>query len=264
MLKNLDLRLFLPQPPLWLIAAAVLLLVASWVPLALFLKHRFSWHEEPRIHLWQDMDNQPKLKAQGTTPVFADGRAMRPHAAGTIARGHLDTDDHLHRGFVLAAGDGGQLETVYLEGIPGEFEVDEEFVAHGQLKYNAQCYPCHGFDGRGNGPVNQRGAALQANANAGVKLGTAWVPVTNLLQEAEPGQLQFGPGLYPDGKLYNTIVNGKGNMVGQGHALSLEDRWAIVAYVRALQLAQRPDAVQAAWGQQDRPGPAALADRDQP
>ncbi|MEM1099578.1 MAG: cytochrome c [Planctomycetota bacterium] len=262
MLKNLDLRLFLPSPPLWLIAAAALLLVASWVPIALFLKHRFSWHSEPRIHLWQDMDNQPKLKAQSATPVFADGRSMRPQIPGTVARGRLDTDDHLYRGFVLAAGSDGSVATEYLEGIPDQFEVDEKFLAHGQLKYNAQCYPCHGFDGRGNGPVNQRGMALQTNKDPGVKLGTAWVPVSSLLAQLEDGSLQFGPGVYPDGKLYNTIVNGKGNMVGQGHALSLEDRWAIVAYVRALQVAQAPDAVQAAWQQIDEENTPALADND--
>ncbi len=262
MLKNLDLRLFLPKPPIWLVAGAALLLVASWVPIALFLKHRFSFHDDPRIHLWQDMDNQPKLKAQHESPVFADGRAMRPQTPGTIARGHLDTDDHLHRGFVLEAGNDGNVATNYLPGIPDEFNVDEAFLTHGQLKYNAQCYPCHGFDGQGNGPVNQRGMQLQTNKDPGVKLGTAWVPVTNLIQQEESGQLTFGPALYADGKLYNTITNGKGNMTGYGHALSLKDRWAIVAYVRALQLSQQPQAMQTAWQQLDAEHTPALAENN--
>ncbi len=261
-LPDLDLRLFLPKPPFWLIAVAVIGLVASWVPLSLFLKHRFSFHDEPRIHLWQDMDNQPKLKAQASTPVFDDGRAMRPAVPGTVARGHLDADDHLARGFVLTA-NGSEVQTEYLRGFPEQLAVDELFVQRGQLKYDTMCAVCHGYDGRGNGTVNTRGTELQMNKDPGISLGTAWVPAASLLAEDETtGRMLYGPELYAEGKLYNTITNGKGNMAGYGHALSVEDRWAIVAYVRALQFAQKPEQVRSAWNRLDQAETPALADRD--
>ncbi len=250
-MPDLDLRLFLPKPPFWLIVAVVIGTVATWVPLSLFLKHRFSYHEQPRVHLFQDMDNQPKLRAQAASPVFADGRAMRPPVPGSVARGHLDGDDHLHRGFALVA-DGGEAATEYFQGFPESIEVDERFVQHGQARYNALCSPCHGLDGLGQGMIQQRGQALAINKDSGVKLGTVWVAAANLLTVDEAsGQLLYGPGLYPEGKLYNTIVNGKANMAGYGHATTVEDRWAIVAYVRALQLAQQPDQMRSAWRQVD-------------
>ena len=124
------------------------------------------------------------------------------------------------------------------------------------------CYPCHGKDGLGNGPVNVRASALMAATNPAVKVGTNWVPAANLIaaDDTGAGGLKYGEDKYPNGELYNVITNGKGNMVGYGHAIPLEERWAIVAYVRALQLAQAPDAVAAIWAEQDAANAVAAND----
>lgn len=261
-MKLPDFRLFLPRRlPVLIPAVAVLLLVLAFVPVGLILRHRATYHKQPRIHLFQDMDNQPKLRAQSATPVFADGRAMRPRVAGTVSRNGLHSDE-LARGFTINALPGGDAtqgegggdaggalaaeDITYVNGYPEGITVDEAFLAHGRQQYNTFCYPCHGMSGYGNGPVNTRGVALQATTNASDKLGTAWNPSASLhkVEEAgdNQGKLTYGPELYPNGQLYTTIVYGKGNMTGYGHALQLEDRWSIVAYVRALQRTQAPEA----------------------
>jgi hypothetical protein len=73
--------------PRWLLYAVAILVVLSWVPLALIMRARVTTSPQPRIHVIPDMDNQPKFKAQSRNPVFADRRAMRPPVAGAVARG---------------------------------------------------------------------------------------------------------------------------------------------------------------------------------
>ena len=286
-----DVRLFLPRRlPVAIPAAAILLLVVAFVPIGLILQYRASYKTQPRIHLFQDMDNQPRYEAQGATPLFADGRMMRPRVAHTVPRGGAQIDDALYRGYTVdgvanagdpdaAAAAGGEVvraqapidgseqaapaeaeavtsglepaepglaAVTYINGFPDDLTVDEDFLAQGRTQFNTFCYPCHGMSGYGNGPINQRAIALQTSTNAGLKLGTAWVPSANLQELNEDGTLKYGPELYANGKLYNTINNGKGNMVGYGHAINPADRWAIVAYIRALQLTQHPDAMRTA------------------
>ena len=247
----MKLPLHLPPPPRPLVAVLLLLFVGSLVPLTLFLMHTASFHEAPRIHLFQDMDNQVKFKAQSASALFADSRAMRPQVPGAVGRGQLRNDDHRNRGFELAEasnqegqeGQEGQtaaesgVETRYLSGFPEGLEVDERFVRHGQDRYEAMCSLCHGLDGRGNGPVHQRAQQLMTSGRG---LGTAWVPPASLLK-VEEGRLSYGHELYPEGELFNTITNGKGAMTGYGHAIPVEDRWAIVAWIRALQDAQEDE-----------------------
>ena len=242
----LDLRFFLPKRvPLVLIAAACLLVVGSWVPLALILHYTQIYHERPRIHLFQDMDNQPKLKAQAASPVFNDGRAMRQPVAGTIARGRLAAAEGTSLYTGHAAGDGhGAGDGPFITGFPEGIKVDDYFLARGQEKFNTFCYPCHGKGGHGDGPVNQRAAALQLG-DAALSYGTSWVPAANLVG-GENGALAFGEATYPNGQLFDVITHGKNSMAGYGHAIPVEDRWAIVAYVRALQLSQAPEAATAA------------------
>ena len=69
--------------PRWLLFTAAILVVLSWVPLALIMRARVTTSPKPRIHIVPDMDNQPKFKAQSRNPMFADRRAMRPPVAGT-------------------------------------------------------------------------------------------------------------------------------------------------------------------------------------
>lgn len=236
----MKLPLHLPSPPRPLVYTLLLGGVTSIVPLTLFVMHSTSFHKEPRIHLFQDMDNQVRYNAQQSSALFADGRAMRPAVPGAVGRGRLDNDDHLSRGFELketAATESNPsgVQTEYLSGFPAEITVDEFFVKHGQERYDAMCSLCHGLDGRGNGPVHRRAQQLMTSGRG---IGTAWVAPANLLK-LEDGKLSYGSELYPEGEMYNTIANGKGNMTGYAHAMPVEDRWAVVAYIRALQDAQK-------------------------
>jgi mono/diheme cytochrome c family protein len=172
----------------------------------------------PQIHLVQDMDNQPRYRGQQANPVFADGRTVRPAIAGTVARGELDLDDHLFRGYTR----GSDNKVTFFSGFPKQIKVDERFLKRGRLQFNIYCAPCHGDDGAGQGAVHQRAVALQE---------PKWVPPANLHDAAIKAR--------PEGHLYNTVTNGIRNMAGYGSQITrVEDRWAIVAYLRALQLSQ--------------------------
>ncbi|MEM9883648.1 MAG: cytochrome c [Planctomycetota bacterium] len=254
----LDLRLFLPKRvPLPLITVILLAAVASWLPLTMIVKSTQVKKSQPRVHLFQDMDNQPKLKAQASSPIFRDGRAMRLPVAGSVARGQLNAGAATHEGFTVArnpeAGTEGAPEFVpnYVTGYPDDIEVDALFLVRGREKFETFCYPCHGKAGYGNGPVNQRATALQLG-DATLSWGTNWVPSANLQLVGEDGRLVYGPDVYPNGQLYKVIDRGKGNMAGYGHAIPVEDRWAIVAYIRALQLSQNAEKMQLAMDRADQ------------
>lgn len=238
-LPDVDLNFYLPKPPFAVVAAALILVAVSWLPLALFARAFVSKSEKPRVHLFQGMDNQATNKAQSTSPVFADGNAMRGEVRGTVARGELRLDDHLYRGFRTD----GELRTVivetgtedntlktpdYYQDMPASIEVDMDFLRQGRQAYTTWCFTCHGHDGRGNGPTHIRATELETSG---------WVPPSNMLSTVE-GELTYGPENYADGKLYSVIANGIRSMPAYGHMISPKDRWAIVAYVRALQVAQ--------------------------
>src|SRR5439155_25052438 len=112
----------------------------------------------------------------------------------------------------------------FLSGFPEQVKVNEALLRRGQQRFNIYCSVCHGLDGSGHGPVNERAMAL-----AGVS-GTNWTPAADLMKDSVRGR--------PDGHIYNTINVGIRNMPGYGTQIVPEDRWAIVAYVRALQLSQ--------------------------
>ena len=141
-------------------------------------------------------------------------------------------------------------EPTFVTGFPEGIDVDEFFLARGQEKFNTFCYPCHGKGGHGNGPVNQRAMSLQVGDST-LSYGTGWTPAANLVL-IENGNLLYGEDVYPNGHVYQTITHGKNNMAGYGHAIPVEDRWAIVAYVRALQLSQAPEAAVAAMDAADQ------------
>lgn len=244
-----DLRLFLPKRlPMVLVAFAVLFVVGTWLPLTIFAKKTQVKQTKPRIHLFQDMDNQPKLKTQAASPIFTDGRAMRRPVAGTVARGELNPDARMHDGYTVIE-EAGEFAPRFVTGFPDGLDVDSFFLARGQEKFDTFCYPCHGKAGAGNGPVNVRALTLQGGDTT-LSYGTVWTTATNLHQ-MQDGQLQFGAELYPNGRLFNTITHGKGTMAGYGHAIPVEDRWAIVAYVRALQLSQNTGAAKVAMDRAD-------------
>ena len=242
-----DLRLFLPKRlPMVLVAVVILLLVLSWVPLTMIAKSTQVKSKKPRVHLFQDMDNQAKLKAQAASPIFRDGRAMRQPVAGTVARGDLTPDPAYQLGYTVVRGEGEQAYAPqYVTGLPEGVDADLLMLQHGKLKFETFCAPCHGVSGHGNGPINQRAIALQ-NGDAELSWGTVWAPAKSLHQLEADGRLTYGPELYPNGQIFNVITHGINTMAGYGHAIPVADRWSIVAYIRALQMSQNADATQQA------------------
>lgn len=197
--------------PRWIGLAFAVLASLALLPLACAYKARYTLRPKPRLHLVLDMDNQPRFEAQQANPLFADGRAMRPWPEGTIPRGGLADDDR-----VFLGRDGRD----WVESIP--IPVDESLMRRGRERYDIFCSPCHGLAGHGDGIVARRAERLQEGT---------WVPPSSFHQDLVRGR--------PDGHLFNTITNGIRTMPAYGSQIPVRDRWAIVAYVRALERSQR-------------------------
>jgi len=206
--------------PRWIIPVLVLLAALALIPVAWIARERAKHGTLPRIHLVPDMDNQGRYKRQQANAWFADGRAMRPPVAGTVARGQLRDDDHYYRGL---AGDGfaAELPPAVAQTLRAA-EDGPALLRRGQQRFGVFCSPCHGLDGYGDGIVAQRAARLQQGT---------WVPPSSL--HAEPALSR------PPGHLFNTITNGIRTMPAYGPQIPVEDRWAIVTYIGALQRSQR-------------------------
>ena len=160
------------------------------------------------------MFDQQKYDTQEQSEFFADGRTMRPLVEGVVARDQ-EVDPRISEG-LLEDGTG------YVLTVPQE-AVDHgggmtPLLKRGQERYNIYCSACHGESGTGEGVVKQRAQAGGA---------AAFVPA-NLHDE----RIRH----IPDGQLFATISHGKGNMAPYSHSVPVQDRWAITAYVRALQM----------------------------
>lgn len=180
----------------------------------------------PPIEIFRDMDHQPKYLPQHTSSFFADGRSARKPVEGTIPMGYEMKGAY----FQAPARNGtfkpvaftnqptyyntGKIGDVYGDGFPTELAIDEAFIRRGHERFEINCSPCHGKTGQGNGVVGQFGM----------------VAIANLLDERIRTQ--------PDGQIYSTIANGKNTMGAYGPQIAVDDRWAIVAYLRALQKSQ--------------------------
>lgn len=161
----------------------------------------------------QDMHNQPKFVPQRGTTFFADGRSARPQVENTVARGQLRESAYFYTGLV------GDHEG---DGMP--FPVTMEVLEKGQERYNIYCTPCHSRVGNGVGMIVQRGYAKAGNFH------------TARLQAA------------PLGHFFNVITNGYGAMPEYSAQVTVADRWAITAYIRALQLSQNATQAEVASG----------------
>jgi mono/diheme cytochrome c family protein len=170
------------------------------------LGFRGSVSTRPPLEVFPDMDRQSKFHPQDASSFFADGRSDRPVPAGTVARGDRLTDKHLSLGQDANGG--------FAQGFPAALEIDREFIDRGRERYEIYCAPCHGLLADGKGIVTQYGWGLPANLHADLIRNQA------------------------DGEIFNTITNGKNTMYPLGDKMSPEDRWAVVAYVRALQRSQ--------------------------
>lgn len=153
--------------------------------------------------LRQAMYDQPKYKPLQKSEFFSDHRASRPLPEGTVARGLLKDDPHLYDGMENGA---------MAENFP--FPVTREVLARGQERYNIFCMPCHDMSGSGNGMVVQRGYKKPVSFH-------------------DPRLRSSPPGYF-----YNAIKNGFGQMPNYADQIPVNDRWAIIAYIRALQFSR--------------------------
>ena len=196
--------------PRWLILAVLVAVVVTWIPMALMVRARSVKTEKTRIHLIPDMDSQPKYRAQAANALFKDGRAMRPQVEGSVARGELEDRDDLYR---------GKNEYGWVKTIP--VPVTMSLLERGQDRFEIFCAPCHGLAGYGDGMVAKRADELQEGT---------WTPPSSFHTDLVRQR--------PVGQLFNTITHGIRNMPAHGPQIECKDRWAIVAYVRALQRSQ--------------------------
>lgn len=159
--------------------------------------------KSPPIHPNLNMDFQTSLKTQEEAPFFEDGRAMRPEVLGTVARGSLVGSAEFRT---------GKLGEDYL--VESPVPVTQALLSRGQDRYSIYCTPCHGGAGYGDGIVTKRGNVPPPNFH------------DQRLREM------------PVGQIYEAIAQGVRNMPSYGYRIDTGDRWAVVAYVRALQLSQ--------------------------
>jgi len=212
------------QMPKWITAFIVASTAFALIPFAIAAKARNSHSSEPHIHIFPDMDFQPKFKSDTEADMFPDGRANRGEIPGTVARGWLEQDETFWHGL-----DNGQWTTGFpkADGNGQPFAVDDKLVKRGQNRFNIYCSPCHGYDGHGQGMIPERVKSL----------GGVW-QARNLV-EAPTADGKGGVVVQmPNGQLFNTISNGFNTMQGYAAQIPAGDRWAIVAYVRALERAQ--------------------------
>ena len=146
----------------------------------------------------QDMARQPKAKPLSPSDFFADGRSERPLLENTVARGSIDDDN------LAVAKDSNAFP----------IKLDQDLMERGRQRYKIFCTPCHGLQGDGNGMVAMRGMKHPPTYH-------------------QPRLRQV-----PNGYLYDVITNGFGAMLGYSAQIPPRDRWAIIAYLRALQLSR--------------------------
>jgi mono/diheme cytochrome c family protein len=151
----------------------------------------------------QDMHDNPRYEPLERSDFFADGRSQRPLVPNTVPRGFLREDEHLYRGKI-----NGQLAAEF------PVPVNATLMLRGQEQYNVFCSPCHGRTGTGEGMVVRRGYRAPTSFH------------DPRLREAPPGYV------------FDVITNGFGAMPDYAAQIAVHDRWAITAYLNALQLSQ--------------------------
>ena len=199
----------LPSLVYW---GATIVVVLSLLPPLLIARYRAVPKLKPRLHPILDMDQQPRYMPQAASPLFADGRAMRPPVPGTVARGRLEADDHFYRGRL-----GGQWATTF------PLPVSMELMQRGRERFNIYCAVCHGLLGDG-------GMSSVTSARAIRREDKGWVPPLSLHVPSVRSQAV--------GEIFNTITNGIRTMPAYASQIPETDRWAIILYVRALQRSQ--------------------------
>jgi len=181
---------------------------------------------EPPIQIFPDMKVQPKYIAQHESDFFADGRDGRAPVVGTVPLGYVLPGSYSsntasnskivkdENGFSNSTDylNTGKIGDNYGDGLP--VEVTPALLERGKQRFTINCAICHGAAGYGNGAITMYGL----------------VGVANFQQDSFRKM--------PDGQIFNTITNGKNTMGAYGSNVAVEDRWAIIAYIRALQRSQ--------------------------
>jgi len=200
------------------------LVVVLLVTVAGFRGQKF---QRPPIEIFPDMDHQPKVKSQVPSTFYADGRGNREPIAGSVPLGYAMPQHKLIDGSAgesqspykqvhfsggVGYSDTGKMGASWGTGIP--LEVTPELIARGQERFNISCAVCHGATGAGNGIAGKYGLVAIANMHQ-----------DRIRQMA-------------DGEIFNTITHGKNTMMGYGDRIQVQDRWAIITYIRALQKSQ--------------------------
>lgn len=163
---------------------------------------RGDFSEKPPIHLNPNMDSQGKFKSQSQNRFFVNGSSMRVPVAGTIARGELREDDAYFRGKNV---DGSVI-------LKAPMEFTDEMVQRGKERYAIYCVACHGINADGKGRILEYKYPI---------------PPANFHHERI---VQLS-----DGHMFNAISEGWLNMPSLKAQVSVEDRWAIISYIRSLQ-----------------------------
>jgi mono/diheme cytochrome c family protein len=189
-------------------------------------KYRGHHFSEPPIVLLPDMDDQDVLKAQKPDSFFADGQGARQPVQHTAPIG-FQKDGATNLGgipeYEFSGGSGyyftGQVGDYFGTGMPEELKLTPEnateLLARGEERFNVYCSVCHGSSGDGQGMTSKYGVPGIANL------------------------MMFTPEIYPDGRMFDVITKGKGNMSGYGYNVPVRDRWAIISYIRAMQVARK-------------------------
>ncbi len=157
---------------------------------------------KPSIEIFNDMVRQVKFRPQHPNGIFKNDRTSQVYVPGTVARGSHWEDNVFNNGKIPGT-------TNFVDVIP--VPLTETLMMRGKQRYSISCQPCHGALGDGNGITKKFGMAVVATFHDPRIVGLA------------------------DGEIFNTISHGKNLMGGYGANITIEDRWAIVAYVRALQ-----------------------------
>lgn len=171
------------------------------------------------FEIFSDMDHMPKLRPQTTVKFarFADGQSSRLPIVGTVARGSAYEDTPFNTG--------KKADGAFVEAIPAK--ITAEMLKRGQDRFTIYCQPCHGAAGDGKGITTKFGMANVANLHD-----------ERLVKLA-------------DGEIFNTLSQGKNLMGSYADKLGVSDRWAVISYVRSLQLSRLgkkeeiPDAIRA-------------------
>ncbi|MCZ2152665.1 MAG: cytochrome c [Bryobacterales bacterium] len=156
----------------------------------------------PPVEFWSDMARQPKVGVQASSAFFANHTGSRPPVPGTVAVGMLKENAAFYT---------GQQDGFYVN---NPLAITPDLMARGEERYNIYCAPCHDRTGSGRGIVGIRAQGWVANS---------------LIDSRISG--------YSDGELFYVISNGRRSMPGYRWQIPEKDRWAIVAYTRALQRA---------------------------